>query len=413
MTGPPIPNGAVLVSGRSIAGVGRWHDLKQESRAKPIDLGSRVLLPGLINAHCHLDYTNMAGFFPPPKMFIDWLKLIITAKSDWTESDYARSWLNGARMLLQNGTTTVADIEAVPELLPRVWEQTPLRVLSLMEMIGLTRKRQPDAILREATDRIQSLGASRFQAGLSPHAPYSTLPELLRLSAEEARRRRLRLCVHVSESSTEFDMFVHGRGEMFNWLARSTRDMSDCGFGSPVRHLDRCRALGENLMAVHVNYLGSRDAALLSRHKVHVVHCPRSHAYFRHDPFPLRRLMRARVSVCLGTDSLASVIKSRRQSIELSLFDEMRVFQAQQPGLPPRTIVQMATLNGARALGMKGRVGEISEKAHADLIAIPFAGRLGQVWDAVVNHQGGVGAAMIGGKWAIAPAESRVVTGAA
>src|SRR5439155_12184725 len=235
-------------------------------------------------------------------------------------SDYAQSWLNGAKMLVRTGTTTVADIEAVPELLPEVWQTTPLRVFSFLEMTGITSRRQPRAILRETVARVAALGASRCRAALSPHAPYSTVPELLRLSAATARRRRWRLATHVAESAQEFDMFARGRGEMFDWLRRSQRDMSDCGLGSPVEHLARCGALSRNLLAVHVNYLGAQDAALLAKAKVSVVHCPRSHAYFGHDPFPRRRLAKAGVNLCLGTDSLATVYKIRRQTVELNLF---------------------------------------------------------------------------------------------
>ena len=85
-------------------------------------------MPGLINAHCHLDYTHMAGLFPPRKSFCDWIKLITTEKGLWTRSDFVKSWIEGADMLVHSGTTTVADIEALPELLPEVWNATPLRV---------------------------------------------------------------------------------------------------------------------------------------------------------------------------------------------------------------------------------------------------------------------------------------------
>jgi len=146
-------------------------------------------MPGLINAHCHLDYTDMAGQFPPPKVFSDWLKLITEAKAGWDYSDYAQSWLNGARMLVRTGTTSVADIEAVPQLLPEVWGATPLRVFSFLEMIGIRGHRRPPVIVQEAVERIDSLKGYRGLPGLSPHAPYSTLPELLRLSAQTARRR--------------------------------------------------------------------------------------------------------------------------------------------------------------------------------------------------------------------------------
>jgi cytosine/adenosine deaminase-related metal-dependent hydrolase len=360
-------------------------------------------MPGLVNAHCHLDYTDMAGQFPPPKVFSDWLRLITETKAGWSYSDYAQSWLNGARMLVRTGTTSVADIEAVPELLPEVWGETPLRVFSFLELIGIRGHRHPQAIVQEAVERINALKGFRGRPGLSPHAPYSTVPELLRLSAQTARGRQWRLTTHVAESAMEFEMFARGRGEMFDWLQCSGREMSDCGLGSPVQHLERCGALSGRLLAAHANYLAKRDAALLAKRKVHVVHCPRCHSYFNHDPFPLRRLARAGVNVCLGTDSLASVYKPRRQNVELSLFEEMRALSRNEPSLSARKIVAMATLNGARALGMGGQIGELAEGAFADLVVLPFAGKLAAIYDAVLHHQGDVAASMIDGQWAIAP----------
>jgi len=302
-------------------------------------------------------------------------------------------------MLLRTGTTTVGDIEAMPDLLPEVWNLANLRVVSFLEMIGITGKRKPEAILQEALERIDSLPNGSCCAGISPHAPYSTLPQLLELSAHAARRRGLRICVHVAESGQEFEMFVHGRGEMYDWLRRSTRDMSDCGLGSPVRHLAQCGVLGENLLAVHVNYLAKGDTALLAKHKVHVVHCPRSHAYFRHTRFPLRRLLRAGINVCLGTDSLASVIKNRRETAELNMFEEMRTLANRETSLSPKRILEMATVNGARALGMQGRIGELSPGSFADMIAIPFSGRFSAIHDAVIAHKDAVSSSMIDGKW--------------
>jgi cytosine/adenosine deaminase-related metal-dependent hydrolase len=400
---PPLRDGAVLISGNRIAAVGRWRDLSRQSRREAVDLGDAVLMPGLVNAHCHLDYTDMAGQLPPPKVFPDWLKLMTSAKAGWSYSDFAQSWLRGAQMLVRTGTTTVADIEAVPQLLPEVWEATPLRVFSFLEMIGLKPHPPPGGILQQAVHRIESLSSSRCRAGLSPHAPYTTVPELLRLSARAARRRRWRLSTHVAESALEYEMFARGRGDMFDWLQRSGRDMSDCGLGSPVQHLERCGALGGSLLAVHVNYLGKGDAALLGKRKVPVVHCPRSHFYFRHDPFPFRRLGQAGVKLCLGTDSLASVYKTRRQTVELSLFEEMRAVAEEEPSLSARGIVHLVTLNGARALGMQGRIGELSVNALADLIALPFVGKPAEIYDAILHHTGDVAASMIDGRWAIAP----------
>jgi cytosine/adenosine deaminase-related metal-dependent hydrolase len=360
------------------------------------------LLPGLINAHCHLDYTQMAGQFPPPKVFTDWLKLITATKAGWDLADYAESWLRGAEMLVRTGTTTVADIEAVPQLLPGMWQATPLRVISFLEMIGITPRRPAQVVLKEALDKIDALGHAHC-VGLSPHAPYSTVPQLLRLSARHARQSRWRLSVHLAESALEYSMFARGQGEMFDWLRRSGRDMSDCGQGSPVQHLESCGLLSKNLLAAHVNYLGPRDTALLARRGVHVVHCPRSHAYFRHGPFPLRRLNRAGINVCLGTDSLASVVVARRQVPELNMFAEMRALADREPGLSCRKIIEMATINGARALGFKTRIGELAPSAYADLIAVPWGGKMSGVYDGVMAHSGKIRAGMIAGRWTVRP----------
>jgi cytosine/adenosine deaminase-related metal-dependent hydrolase len=357
----------------------------------------------LVNAHCHLDYTKMAGEFRPPRLFTDWLKLITTAKSLWDISDYRESWRNGADMLVRTGTTTVGDIEAIPELLPAMWHSTPLRVLSFLELIGITGRRRPEALVEEAVKRIRSLKLGRCRAGLSPHAPYSTLPELLQLAAQTARHRRWRLCVHVAESAAEFEMFTQGRGHMFDWLKKSGRDITDCGLGTPVEHLLRCGILNQNLLAVHANYLSGNDAEILATRKASVVHCPRSHAYFGHEPFQLEKLVKAGVNVCLGTDSLASIYQGRRQPAKLDMFEEMRTLAESHPALATEKILKMATINGARALGFKHRVGELRAGAHADLIGIPFRGKVADIHEAILHHQGEVAASMIDGRWAIPP----------
>src|SRR5438552_4332590 len=234
---PPIKDGGVVICGEKIVAAGRWREICAEYRGTVQDLGEVVLLPGLVNAHCHLDYTNMAGQFPPPRVFTDWIKLITTTKAQWGYSEFAESWLAGSKMLLRNGTSTVGDIETLPELLPDVWEATPLRIVSFLEMTGVKSRRTPQVILKETVDRLLALPAGRCRAGLSPHAPYSTLPELLRLSALKARRSKWPISIHVAESPQEYEMFARAGGEMFEWLRRNERDMSDCGFGSPVQHL--------------------------------------------------------------------------------------------------------------------------------------------------------------------------------
>jgi cytosine/adenosine deaminase-related metal-dependent hydrolase len=198
-------------------------------------------------------------------------------------------------------------------------------------------------------------------------------------------------------------MFTNARGKMFDWLKRNERDNSDCGLRSPVKHFALNKMFGENVIAAHVNLLAHGDARLLGKHRVHVVHCPRSHAYFRHPPFLRGRLANAGVNLCLGTDSLATTRKVGKQKPELNMFEEMRLLAASDKSISPEEILQMATINGARALGLAGEVGELSKNASADLIAIPFDGKVTDAYEAVLTHTSNVSASMIDGRWAMPP----------
>jgi cytosine/adenosine deaminase-related metal-dependent hydrolase len=400
---PAIENGAVVVSGEHIVAIGRWINIRAHYTGKVYDLGETLLMPGLINAHSHLDYTDMAGLFPPRKSFCDWIKLITTEKSHWTYSDYAASWLNGAKQLLTSGTTTVVDIEAAPELLPDVWSASPLRTISLLEMTGVRSRRKPELILQDAVQVIKSLRDETNHAGLSPHAPYSTTPKLLHLAAKIARQKKLLVATHVAESATEFEMFKRRTGELHKWLGSNNRDMSDCGGVSPVQLLARHKALGPHLLAIHANYLAPGDARLLARNRTSVVHCPRSHDFFSHAPFPFSKLRRAGVNICLGTDSLATTRTKPRQTVTLNMFDEIRMFASKYPDVTAETILQMATINGARAIGQTGRLGELKRGALADIIALPCFAAMHELPDAIIRSPGNVSASMIAGKWALPP----------
>jgi cytosine/adenosine deaminase-related metal-dependent hydrolase len=239
-------------------------------------------------------------------------------------------------------------------------------------------------------------------AGLSPHAPYSTTPELLRATSKAAREFNLLLTTHVAESADEFAMYRQARGAMFNWL-KPQRDMSDCGNGSPVGYLAREGLLAQNFLAVHANYLASGDATLLAQSGCSVVHCPRSHAFFRHRKFPLPELKKSGVNICLGTDSLATIAKSRTEPLALDMFSEMRAFARNFPGLSAGQLLRSATVNAALALHREHELGVIAPNASADLIAVPFSGRAPDAAEAVIHYRSDVAASMICGRWAINP----------
>jgi cytosine/adenosine deaminase-related metal-dependent hydrolase len=291
--------------------------------------------------------------------------------------------------------------------LPAVWEATPLRVISFIELLGVRRHHTPADLLAKAAAVVASLPAGHSRAALSPHAPYSTTPELLRQVAALARDRGWLVSTHVAESSEEYDMFKAASGPMFEWLAQGERDMSDCGGVSPVRHVERAGLLGANLVAIHLNHLDAEDAELLARRGVSVVHCPRSHDYFAHRSFPLPGLMRAGVNLCLGTDSLVTTRQAPGQPLQLDLFAEMRALRSAWVSAAPEQVLRLVTVNAARALGLAGRVGEITEEASADLITVPFGGPLRKVYEELTHRAGPVSASMMGGKWVIPPAGER------
>jgi cytosine/adenosine deaminase-related metal-dependent hydrolase len=228
------------------------------------------------------------------------------------------------------------------------------------------------------------------------------LPELLQASAALAQARHWWTATHVAESEAEFEMFICRRGPMFEWLQRE-RNCDDCGDGSPIQHLARHGLLSPRFLAVHANYLWHGDAPLLAARGASAVHCPQSHAYFGHRRFPREELESAGVNVCFGTDSLASTRSRKGRPATLSMFDEMQAFRARDTALEPGGILARATVNGARALGLQGKAGELSPGSWADAIAIPVSPSLAEVNEAVVGHTRGVSALMIGGRWVIPP----------
>jgi cytosine/adenosine deaminase-related metal-dependent hydrolase len=391
----PIENGAIQIRDGKICSVGKW-DPRFTGSDSVTDLGDVVLFPGFVNAHCHLDYTSMAGKLPSLRSFPDWIKSILSLKAHYSYTDYAASWMLGTRQLLQSGTTTVADVEAVPELLAEVLPATPLKVYSFLEMTGVKSGRSGAQILHETVKMIESLPAKfAARAGFSPHAPYSTNPDLLKATAEFASSQAAVVSTHVAESKAEWDMFTERRGPLFDWL-KNQRDMEDCGGISPVAHLERHGLFRTRFIAVHANYLNSQDVELLSSEPVSVVHCPRSHAYFKHAPFPFQNLRRSGANICLGTDSLASVIPAATPT-ELNMFEEMRAFAITNSEVDPAEILTMATAHGAKALGLSAMCGSLAAELSADLAAIPFQGKINEAAAAVLNHSSTVSFSMIDG----------------
>ncbi|MCX7825992.1 MAG: amidohydrolase family protein [Verrucomicrobiae bacterium] len=368
---PPIENGAVAVDDGRILGVGKPADFDGPFT----DLGECVILPGFVNAHCHLGYTDMAGRLPFRGSFTDWLSEITAWKRTWNAADYEASTRRGAQMLLRSGTTTVCDIEAAPDNLETAME-APVRVLSCLELIDV------------AAPAAGELSWKRF-AGLSPHAPFTASAALYRRASAFCQRTKRIFTTHLAESLDEAAMFERASGPLYERLAALGRPMDDCGRGSSVKLLDTYGVL-RGALVVHANWLSDDDIARLARARAIVAHCPSSHRFFNHPPFPLARLRDAGVGVCLGTDSAAS-------GSALDMREEMRDFLAVFSAVRPSEALVMATTAAAKALHRPGITGTLTAGSRADLIAVAAAGARDPV-EAVITGRAPVRFSMVNGK---------------
>ena len=374
MDSPPIENGAVVISGNRIVDIGRFPEISgRHSGQKLVDVGEQALLPGLINAHCHLDYTCLRGTIPPQKWFTDWIRAINAEKAKLGRDDYLASIAKGFAEAKRFGTTTVANLTAFPELIPHV--NTPIRTWWFSELIDVRDPSRTDELLDLAIHAMKRARDSGGGIGLAPHALFTASANLYRRCEEVGQRENILLTTHLAEAREEMSMFHDASGPLYEFLKSIGRDMSDCGDETPFAWFTRIagapagRGLPTEWIVAHLNELAESDFELLegSTRKFHVVHSPRSHDYFAHSRFPLERLRSLGFNICLGTDSLAS-------NDDLSLFAEMRALQRSEPALSPKEILEMVTVNAARALGKPQALGRIRANYFADLFAIPCSG---------------------------------------
>lgn len=397
MDGPPIEDGAVVVKANRIRAAGRFRDIAALYVGTVVDLGERVLMPGLINAHCHLDYTMLRRAIHPPKSFTAWVQRINALKRSFADSDYLDAIALGFAELKKWGTTTVLNIEAFPELMPKM-PAPPIRTWWFYEMIDVRQRLVTDDLIAGAGVFFRQHAEWIGGFGLSPHAPYTATRSLYQLVNDCAQNARMPVTTHIAESAEEDAMFRHGEGPLFDFMRSLGRDMGDCGGGkSALALLLEQDLIGPNWIIAHMNELDEQDFALLADRPLNIVHTPCSHSYFSHRPFQYRRLHELGMNISLGTDSLAS-------ADALNLFAEMQAVRAQQPWLAAEEIVKAVTVNPARALN-NYELGRIAPDTRADLICVPAAPQSAEtVYEEIVANKAPVEWMMVDGQTAGAAA---------
>ena len=365
--------------------------------ARRVDAPAHILIPGLFNAHVHLDLTHIGPReYDPAGGFAAWAKVILGGRLA-EGPELVRSVEDGIRRSLAGGVVAVGDIAGVQLLGPvRAVQDSPLLGVSFIEFFGLGDRQRGVA---EGMDRLVSevegmRSHPRVRVGLQPHAPYTVGSELYEWAVRTHARTGMPLATHLAENTPERRLIQQGEGPfrallegMGLWQESILKDL---GRGKrPLGHLARFLSEAPFLLA-HVNDCDDEELSRLARTRCSIAYCPRSSAYFRNEEdfggHRYREMMAAGINVALGTDSVVNL--PREEADRLSTLDEMR-FLWRRDGVEPRILLAMATVNGARALGLEESmfrlIGRESGGGLAGLVAVEAGGVAGDPARAVVE----------------------------
>jgi cytosine/adenosine deaminase-related metal-dependent hydrolase len=362
VTSAPLRDGCVAVDQGRVVWVGVPGGPGRPD-APERDLGAGVLMPGLVNAHCHLELSHLRGRLDVSQGFVPWVRALVEARGAARPETVREAIVLAVREVEASGTVALGDVSNALLHLD-VLERSSLEAVVFYELIGLDPAKAAE-VLSAARERLAALGGtSRTRVRVAAHAPYSVSPELLRLLAGEGGPA----AIHVAESEAESRFLASGEGEWREFLA--WRGLGDVPFPargqSPVGHLAGLGVLHSRLVAAHCVRTDGEDHRALARAGVHVALCPRSNRALGVGMAPVPELLSAGVRLCLGTDSLAS-------APNLDLWEDALALHREFPAIEPAAIVHMATRGGAEALGLPG-FGEIAPGARPGLVYTSAAG---------------------------------------
>lgn len=389
---PPIRNGAVLIKGGKISLVGPVDRIEAQAGLGPRHhFEGCTITPGLVNAHTHLTLTCLAGLIPPMS-FPEWIAHLPIAMSALSDDDLAASASLGAIRSITSGVTVVGDIAYGPESIA-IAADNGLAGRFYWEVLGQTLETLPQTLvdMEFPADCSKSCGI-RIRCGISPHAPYTSGPDVLRGTQAIALAEGLGYAVHVSESDAEIELIRSGTGPLASLADRLAHGFVPVD-ASPIEYLDSLGVL-DGAVAVHCTKAKHRDISILKRRAVGVALCPRSNDYLENGQPPAWALDQAGVPLALGTDSQAS-------NTDLDLFNEARYLAATEPRFTPERLIRMMTAGGAEVLGMSDAVGSLTPGKQADMAIYRVNGT--DPYQALLEHagRGKIEAVVSAGVWRV------------
>jgi cytosine/adenosine deaminase-related metal-dependent hydrolase len=372
VTAAPLRDGGVLVDEtgiiRSVAPASTFEVGDDVSR---VDLGSAILLPGLVNVHTHPELAAMRGLLEDLP-FHEWIPTLRAAKDDaaLTPHDFGVAARWTCLEAIAGGTTTIGATEdsgAAVEAL----RETGLRGVVYKEVFGPAPEQAANALakLRARLDELRALETELVRVGVSPHAPYTVSDPLFRLTASYALAEGLPLAVHASESEAEKLLVTQGAGPFAAGL-RTRGIATPVRAASTIRLLDETGVLATAPLLIHCVQLDGDDIRCIAERGAAVAHCPVANARLGHGIAPAVELLEAGVRMGIGSDSVAS-------NNRIDMLEEARITQLMQRArlgsagaLPPERLLRLATIDGARVLGTDARTGSLEPGKDADLCAI-------------------------------------------
>lgn len=384
--GTLLAPGVVVVEGDRVIAVGEPSQIGVVADSTVDNLSDAIVIPALINAHAHLDLTHL-GPQPYDGDFTRWVDLVRAGRAR-DDAAIAASVRQGVRLARAGGTAAVGDIAGARSTTPtRALVESGLAGVSFLEVFGVGRTQAA------AIDNMRSTAASMnadltlresgVRFGIQPHAPYSCGPDVYRAAAALG----LPLSTHLAETTQELEFVRTGTGPLAEMLKRiGVWDDSVGGFGShPVEHI--ANLVGDrSVLAAHVNYAGDQQAATLARSRVTVAYCPRASAYFGHPTgHRYREWLSSGINVALGTDSILCLDTADR----ISVLDEMCLLH-RRDATDALTLLRMATINGAQALGLRESLFTVAGDAGqcAGLLALSLGATIGDAREALAHALG-------------------------
>lgn len=374
VAGPPIRRGAVLTQAGRVVAVGEERFVRPPHRvAFERDFERAILIPGMVNAHIHLE---LSGLSMDPAPMADWIVRLVKETRQWPPHLFLASARMGAEACLAAGVTCVGDISTSGAGATAIAD-AGLRGIVFHEVLGLDSERAEEILegrLREVDAMPPYVGKlpHAVRHGFSPHAPYTASPALYRAVQKKARERGWLLATHIAESPEEVEFVRSGEGafvDVHRALGSPVEKFVPSGL-SPVAYLDSIGCLESIALAVHANQTGTEDWERLRRAGVAVCLCPTTAAFFGHRMADVVGMRQAGLRLCVGTDSRAS-------SPSLDLREVCTALRKNYPDFEAAELLRLATVEGARALGYGSEgVGVLAPASPADFaVVVPPPGR--------------------------------------